>query len=79
MEEMNVTQAEAFEDWREAMGMEQITDDPDAKTAEQLAEMFNCAVSTARRYAREAVEEGRMECITVKRGRQPQDAWRLVE
>jgi transposase len=76
---MIVTQSEAFEDWRQAMGIEEIVEDPDAQTAEQLAEMFGVSLSTARRYANDAVKAGRMEKIRVKRDRQPQDAWRLVE
>jgi len=79
MESIDVTEAEAYQDWREAMGLEVVVDDPDAKTVQQLAEMFDCARTTARRYANDAVKAGRMEKVRVKRGRTPQDAWRLVE
>jgi len=76
---LDVSASQAFEDWREALGLEEIVDDPDAKTVDELAAMFDVAKSTARRKAEEAVGAGRMEKIRVKRGRQPQDAWRLVE
>ena len=79
MESVGVTAEQALEDWREGLGLEEIADAPDAKTAKELAAMFDIAVSTARRKAEAAVKEGRMEKVRVKRGRQPQDAWLLVE
>jgi len=79
MESIDVTADQAMEDWRKALGLDEIVDAPDAKTAPELAEMFDVAVSTARRKAKAAVKAGRMEKVRVKRGRTPQDAWLLVE
>lgn len=79
---MNITDTEALADFTAAMGFGDIVDDPKAQTLKQLAAMFKCSRPAAKKRAGRGVEEGLLECITVRRdtgnGRRKMEAYRLV-
>ncbi|MBU0792188.1 MAG: hypothetical protein KKC55_17245 [Gammaproteobacteria bacterium] len=64
---MNLTEDEWRQALVDAVGAEPVVDDPSAKTASEIADMLKCCQGAARKYVKQAIEDGKMSRVRVMR------------